>query len=189
MAFIRIQLPFFLTVWAHYFVSTLQSTLQIYARMRRRSHSGVESDSCAHGPQCGRYLPLPMSRGGEKFAQFEFVFEFANIRRMRILKMTGLCWNSNSNSNIEIRIRFGEFEFESNPVSKIRQNSPRIRIRIMIVRDVIQHPVPGWMAREWQLIKAVRRRKYVSAQKRDSLISGDITNSSQSNRITVLERI
>jgi hypothetical protein len=36
-------------------------------------------------------------RGGEKFAQFEFVFEFANIRRIRILKMTG---------------KFAEFEFE-----------------------------------------------------------------------------
>jgi hypothetical protein len=59
----------------------------------------------------------------------------------------------------------------------------------MIVHDVIQHPVPGWMAREWQLIKADIRRKYVSAQKRDSLLSGDITDSSQSNRITVLEHI
>jgi hypothetical protein len=36
-------------------------------------------------------------RGAEKFAQFEFVFEFANIRRIRILKMTG---------------KFAEFEFE-----------------------------------------------------------------------------
>jgi hypothetical protein len=112
------------------------------------------------------------TRGGEKVAQFEFVFEFANIRRIRILKMTG---------------KFAEFE--SNHVSKIREYSPRIRIRVMIVHDVIQHPVLRWMAREWQLIKADRRRKYVSAQNRDSLISGDITNSSQSNRITVLERI
>jgi hypothetical protein len=59
----------------------------------------------------------------------------------------------------------------------------------MMVHDVIQHPVPGWMAREWQLIKADRRRNYVSAQKRDSIMSGDNTNSSQSDRITVLERI
>jgi 1-acyl-sn-glycerol-3-phosphate acyltransferase len=90
---------------------------------------------------------------------------------------------------MEIRIRFGEFEFESNHVSIIREYSPRIRIRIMIVHYVIQNPVPGWMAREWQHIKADRRREYLSVQKRDSLISGDITNSSQSDRITVLECI
>jgi hypothetical protein len=53
------------------------------------------------------------SRGGEKFAQFEFVFEFANIRRIRILQMTG---------------KFAEFEFE---FQHRNSNSPkRIRIRI-----------------------------------------------------------
>jgi hypothetical protein len=43
MAFIRIQLPLFLTLSAQCCVSTLQSNLQLYARKGRRSHSGVES--------------------------------------------------------------------------------------------------------------------------------------------------
>jgi hypothetical protein len=54
---------------------------------------------------------LKMIRGGEKFAQFEFVFEFANIRRIRILKMKG---------------KFAEFEFEF----QHRNSLWRIRIRI-----------------------------------------------------------
>jgi hypothetical protein len=36
-------------------------------------------------------------RDGEKFAQFEFKFVFANIRRIRILQMS---------------VQFAEFEFE-----------------------------------------------------------------------------
>jgi hypothetical protein len=59
------------------------------------------------------YSRLLRIRGGENFAQFEFVFKFANIRRIRILKMTG---------------KFAEYEFE---FQHRNSNSPkRIRIRI-----------------------------------------------------------
>jgi hypothetical protein len=53
------------------------------------------------------------TRGGEKFPQFECVFEFANIRPIRILKMTG---------------KFAEFEFKF----QHRNSNSLWRIRIRI---------------------------------------------------------
>jgi hypothetical protein len=82
-------------------------------------------------PSAGPILDLPAFRGGEKFAQFEF----ANILRIRLSKRREK--SPNSNSKTDIRIHHSEFEFESNPVSKIREYSPEIRIRITIVHDVI----------------------------------------------------
>jgi hypothetical protein len=61
---------------------------------------------------------------------------------------------------IRIRIRIREYSANSNFENDGKTR--RIRIRIMIVQDVIQHPVPGWMAREWQLVKgdgSTSRRK------------------------------
>jgi hypothetical protein len=102
---------------------------------------------------------------GGKILRFEIVFKFANIWR--------------------IRIPTQKFKFaKANSVSKNREYSLKIQIRIMIVHDVIQHPVSGLMARGCQLTKADRKWKYVSAPKRDSITSGDIINSSQSDRIT-----
>jgi hypothetical protein len=120
---------------------------------------------------------------------------WGKIRPIRIrIRIREYSANSNFENDwkirrIRIRLPTQKFAFESNPVSKIREYLPRIRIHIMIVHHVIQHPVPSWMARDWQLLKADRKRKYVSAQKRDLTISGNITNPSQSDRITVLERI
>jgi hypothetical protein len=59
---------------------------------------------------------LSSTRGGEEFAKFEYVFEFANIRRIRILKMTG---------------KFAEFEFRN------RNSNPN---RILLPKFANIHP-------------------------------------------------
>jgi hypothetical protein len=66
-------------------VAEMQRELGDLRRSKERGHGSDSED----GDDGSVSVPLFETRGGEKFAQFEFVFEFANIRRIRILKMTG----------------------------------------------------------------------------------------------------
>jgi hypothetical protein len=80
-------------------------------------------------PVCWEIGPLIWEQGWGK------------IRPIRIcIRISEYSANSNFENDRkirQIRIPKQKFEFESNPASKTREYSPKIRIRIMIVHDVI----------------------------------------------------